>query len=55
MTAPPRRAAASKLHESGLPQKAAEHRDAAGARASDFTTQVRLARGGGMQPLGGPA
>jgi len=43
MTAPPRRAAASKLHEAGLPQKAAEHRDAAGARASDFTTQVRLA------------
>jgi len=42
-TAPPRRAAASKLHETGLPQKAAEHRDAAGARASDFTTQVSLA------------
>ncbi len=35
------RAATSKLHKSGLPQKAAEHRDAASAKASDFATQAR--------------
>ena len=36
-----RRAATSKLHETGLPQKAAEHRDAASAKASDLATQAR--------------
>ena len=36
-----RRAATSKLHDTGLPQKAAEHRDAASAKASDLATQVR--------------
>lgn len=35
-----RRAATSKLHETGLPQKAAEHRDAASAKASDLATQA---------------
>ena len=35
------RAASAKLHKTGLPQKAAEHRDAAGSKASDLATQAR--------------
>ncbi|KAK9843656.1 hypothetical protein WJX81_001260 [Elliptochloris bilobata] len=35
-------AATAKLHETGLPQKAAEHRDAASAKASDLAAQAQM-------------